>query len=175
MIEKLKEKPGGDSITVSLGDMADVVAARDAYSVVFTTFNTFWMLLTQDDQIRCMRNAAQRLTDDGVLVIEGTVPDPSGLGQTRTVVPLSISGTHARIDIVLRDPVTQRIDRQVLIIDESGFRLRPLALRYVWPTEQDLMARLAGLRLRERFADWNGAAVTQKSHGCVSVYEKAPS
>jgi hypothetical protein len=66
-----------------------------------------------------------------------------------------------------------RIDRQNIVIDESGIRLRPMSFRYVWPTEQDLMARLAGLRLSERFADWAGAPVTQRSRAFISVYEKA--
>jgi 2-polyprenyl-3-methyl-5-hydroxy-6-metoxy-1,4-benzoquinol methylase len=66
MIDKLKEKPGGDRIAVSIGDMADVASARHGYTEVYITFNTFGYLLTQDDQIRCMRNAAERLADDGV-------------------------------------------------------------------------------------------------------------
>ncbi|HEY6795832.1 MAG TPA: class I SAM-dependent methyltransferase [Kineosporiaceae bacterium] len=173
MIDRLKEKPGGDSITVSLSDMVEVEAPRDDYAVVFTTFNTFWMLLTQDEQIRCMRNAALRLADDGVLVIEGSIPDPAALAQTRSAAPYSLSATHATVEVNLRDPILQRIEKQIIMIDESGIRLRPLSLRYVWPSEQDLMARLAGMRLRKRVEDWAGAPITQRSLRCVAVYEKA--
>jgi SAM-dependent methyltransferase len=173
MIDKLKEKPGGDRVTASVADMAQAPDVHHDYTLVYTTFNTFAYLLTQDDQIRCLRHAALRLCDDGVFVIEGSIPDHATLAQGSTVTPFSLSGTQVCLDVTLRDPMTQRIDRQNIVIDESGIRLRPMSFRYLSPTEQDLMARLAGLRLRERFADWAGAPVTQLSRGCVSVYEKA--
>lgn len=172
MIERLKKKPGGDAITVIQGDMSDVEAAHHAFTMVYTTFNTFWMLLTQEDQIRCLRNAAAHLAAKGVVVIEGSMPDLGTLSQKRSVTPRSLSAASAAIDVTMRDPVAQRIDRQHIIISPSGIRLQPLAFRYVWPSEQDLMARLSGLRLRERVSDWAASPITQQSRGCISVYEK---
>ncbi|HEY6795121.1 MAG TPA: class I SAM-dependent methyltransferase [Kineosporiaceae bacterium] len=173
MIDKLKEKPGGDSITVCIGDMADVAAPGYGYAVVYITFNTFWYLLTQDDQIRCMRNAVQRLADGGVLVIEGSIPDPAIMAQGNAVTPFTLSATRVSFDVTVRDPLAQRIDRQNILVDESGIHLRPMSFRYIWLAEQDLMARLAGLGLSERYADWAGTPVTQRSRACISVYQKA--
>src|SRR3569833_1985349 len=81
MVERLKEKPGGDAITVVQGDMADVAAPHAAYRLVYTSFSTFWMLLTQDEQVRCLCNVADRLTDGGLMVIEGSLPDLATLAE----------------------------------------------------------------------------------------------
>jgi SAM-dependent methyltransferase len=172
MIDRLQAKPGAEKIVVSCGNFADV-AAEAEYSLIFVTFNTFWMLLDQEEQIRCCANVARALRPDGVFVVEGTMPDPSVLAKSRSVEGTAMSATSVTLDVTLRDTVSQRIDRQQLIIDERGFRLHPLSFRYVWPSELDLMARLAGLSLRARHAGWRRERFGQGSRCHVSVYDLA--
>ncbi len=172
MIERLREKPGGEAIVVHQGDMADVDTGTGGYTLIFVSFNTFWMLLTQDDQVRCVRNAADRLAEGGLLVIEGSLPDLATLGQRKSVEPFALNADGVSVDITVRDQLTQRIDRQHVTIDEKGVRIQPLSFRYVLPAELDLMARLAGLRPKERYATWAGAPVTLSSRSLIAVYEK---
>jgi hypothetical protein len=134
MVAKLREKPGGDRIPVTMGDFADV-GADSRYSLVYLLFNTLFALDSQDEQVRCFQNVAARLTDGGVFVIEAFVPEPG------------------------------RFDRSV--------RVSKL-VRWAHPPELDLMARLAGLRLRERWSSWSKEPFTKTSGKHVSVYEQAP-
>ncbi|MGW5349840.1 methyltransferase domain-containing protein [Streptomyces sp. NPDC004031] len=172
MIDRLRAKPGAELVTTSLGDFADV-AVEGEYGLVFVTFNTFWMLLSQDDQVRCCENVARRLSADGTFVVEGSVPSVGTLAKARSVEPARMTAGSVALDLTLRDPVNQRIDRQQLIIDDSGIRLQPLSFRYVWPSELDLMARLAGLRLRTRYAGWTGEPFHDGCRRHISVYERA--
>jgi SAM-dependent methyltransferase len=172
MIDKLRDKPGAEAIRVVQGDMADVDSGADGYTLIFTTFNTFWMLLTQDDQVRCLCNAADRLADGGLVVIEGSLPDLATLGVRKSVDPFALTADGVSIDVTVRDALTQRIDRQHVTIDDHGVHIQPLAFRYVLPGELDLMARLAGLHPRERYATWSGAPVAQTSRGLIAVYER---
>lgn len=177
MIERLKAKiaeesdnSDGPAVTVSLGDMADV-DVQGQFGLIYVTFNTFWMLLEQEQQVRCCENAAKHLVPDGVFVVEGSMPDVSTLAKRRAAEPVRMTADSVAVDLTLRDPVAQRIDRQQLIADRNGFRLQPLSFRYVWPSELDLMARIAGLRLRARYSNWDSAPFTDASRRHISVYE----
>jgi SAM-dependent methyltransferase len=173
MVAKLREKPGGNRVRTVVGDMVDVDVDGygDGYRLVFATFNTFWMLLSQDDQVRCFENVARRLARSGVFVIEGSVPDPTTLARKRAVDAYRVTADMVVFEVTMRDTVAQRIDRQQVIVDADGFRLQPLAFRYVWPSELDLMARLVGMRLRERFSGWRREPYGRESRKHVSVYE----
>ena len=171
MVTKLRAKPGGERIPVTIGDFADM-GVEGEFSVVFVVFNTFFGLLSQEEQVRCFRNVSKHLAADGVFVIEAFVPD-----QTRHVRGQSTSVTRVEadsvgLDVSRHDPVTQRVASQHLLISESGVRLYPVQLRYAWPTELDLMAQLAGLRLRERWGGWKGERFTATSGSHVSIYER---
>ena len=171
MVTKLRAKPGGERIPVTIGDFADM-GVEGEFSVVFVVFNTFFGLLSQEEQVRCFRSVGKHLAADGVFVIEAFVPD-----QTRHVRGQSTSVTRVEadsvgLDVSRHDPVSQRVTSQHLLISESGVRLYPVQLRYAWPAELDLMAQLVGLRLRERWGGWKGERFTATSGSHVSIYER---
>jgi SAM-dependent methyltransferase len=169
MIAKLSAKPGGEAIPVSIGNMADVDIDGE-FDLVFLVFNTLFNLTSQDDQVRCFRNVARRLTPRGVFVLEAFVPDVAHFVNRERVRTVKITFGSVFLEASIHDPVTQRIDYQYIAATANGLRLTPLPMRYVWPSEMDLMARLAGLELRHRWAGWDRSAFTATSTSHVSVY-----
>jgi SAM-dependent methyltransferase len=170
MLERLRAKPGGERVHLSVGDMAEV-AVEGSFALVFVAANTLFLLASQEEQVRCFANVAARLSADGVFVVEVFVPGPARyrngqqLGVTRVTVD-SVLLTASR-----HDPVRQRVDaQQIQLGPGAGLRLIPGVLRYAWPSELDLMARLAGLRLRERWGGWRREPFTAASTMHVSVY-----
>ena len=172
MIAKLREKPGGDGIPVTMGDFADV-AVDGTYRLVYVVFNTFYGLLTQDDQVRCFRNVAARLTDDGVFVIEAFVPDVTRFDRNQRVSAFSVEADRAQINLDEFDPVGQTVQSQHVTITSEGIRLDPVSIRFAYPPELDLMAQLAGMRLRERWAGWKREPFDASAGKHVSVYARA--
>ena len=170
MINKLRAKPDGDRIPVAIGDFADV-AIDGRISLIFVAFNTFFGLLSQEDQVRCFARVAEHLTADGAFVLEAFVPDVTRFDRGQRV-----GVTHAGVDDVqleasVHDPVTQRIrSHHIVVSNEGGTRLYPIQVRYAWPSELDLMARLAHLHLRVRWSDWDKSEFTAMSRSHVSVY-----
>jgi SAM-dependent methyltransferase len=172
MVDRLRAKPGGDAIPVTLGDFADV-PVQGSFRLVYVVFNTFFALLTQDDQVRCFAAVAARLAPGGAFVLTGFVPDPTMYHGGQSVRATQLGLDRARLDLARHDPVAQRVDFQHVVLAESGIRLYPGALRYAWPSELDLMARLAGLRLRERWGGWHREPFGADSGEHVSVYGHA--
>jgi SAM-dependent methyltransferase len=170
MVAKLREKPGGDAIQVTMGDFADV-AVDGEYALIFVVFNTFFALLTQDDQVRCMQNAARRLRPDGCFVIEAFVPDVSRFDRHQRTSAGRVGVDEVIIDVAEHDPEHQRVDSMHVLIRDGRVQTYPVRLRYAWPAELDLMARLAGLRLRERWVGWKREPFDGRSGAHVSVYE----
>lgn len=171
MVAQLRAKPGGDRLEVAIGDFAEV-AVTGSYRLVYVVFNTLFNLLTQDEQVRCFENVAARLTDDGAFVVEGFVPDLHGLRRGQYVEAEAIAVDEVRLDVGRHDPVTQRLDESHVSISSEGIRLTPVVTRYAWPSELDLMARIAGLRLRERWGGWHREPFGPDSRNCISVYER---
>lgn len=168
MLAKLRNKENGDHISVTLGDLADVAVAHK-YSLVFAVASTFFVLLTQEEQVRCFANVAAHLLPDGVFVLEAYVP---GAGvQPHAVSVTSVELDSVKIQVSRHDPARQRIDGQAIEFVNGGVRLAPMRVRYAWPSELDLMARLAGLRLRARWGGWGQELFTSESTRHVSVYE----
>lgn len=172
MVAKLRSKADDLEIPVAMGDFASVELGGP-YSVIFVVFNTFFGLVTQEDQIATFQRVADALTDDGVFVLEVFVPDTTRWNQHQRVAVDQVSIDEVRLEVGRHDPVGQRVDSQLITISPGGIRLSPVSLRYVWPSELDLMARMAGLRLRERWSSWKREPFTSDSHGHVSVYEKS--
>lgn len=172
MVERLRAKPGGGDVPVTFGDFAEVDVG-DAFTLVHVVFNTFFALLTQEDQIRCFANVARRLDTGGMFVVQTFVPDPARFVSDQLARTKRVGADEAVLECSRHDPVRQRIDSQNVVMRESGARLYPVSIRYAWPPELDLMARLAGLRLRERWADWSRSPFNARSGGHVSVYERA--
>jgi hypothetical protein len=119
--------------------------------------------------VRCFQNAARRLSPRGVFVLETFTPDIASLNR-EGVRTMAVSFGAVWLEALAHDPVTQTIDYQRIRLSGSGVRLIPLAMRYAWPAEMDLMARVAGLELRERWADWDRSPFTAKSGKHVSIY-----
>jgi hypothetical protein len=143
-----------------------------SFSLIFIVFNTFFALLTQDDQVRCFANVARRLEPGGSFALEGFVPDVARFDRSQRVHVMNLDVDRVRLDVSRHRPVEQRVDAQHVVISGAGVRLVPVALRYAWPSELDLMARLAGLRLRHRWGGWNREPFDDGSERHVSVYER---
>lgn len=173
MIAKLRERPGGPNIPVELGDFADV-GVNGRFRLIFVVFNTFFLLLTQEEQVRCFRNVAAHLEPGGVFVIEAFVPDPTMYAAGQRVAATSVGVDEVRLDAGKHDPSSQRVDATHVVIRDGDVRLYPVRMRYAWPSELDLMAQLAGLRRRDRWADWSRAPFEASSGKHVTVYELPP-
>ena len=173
MVAKLREKPGGDQISVTIGDYADV-AVTGPYRLIYLVANTIWNLLTQDDQLRCFENVAAHLTADGLFVVEAITPAwLYSLQNDQYVQAEMIEVDFVALDVARHDPVTQLLEESHVFLSRDSVRLNPIVTRYVWPSELDLMARIAGMRLKERWGGWNREPFTSDPRSnCVSVYGK---
>jgi SAM-dependent methyltransferase len=172
MVDRMREKPGGDQIDVTPGDMSRVTTGR-TYGLVYLVFNTIGNLLTQDDQVRCFENAARHLDDDGVFVLECRVPTAPARPGNQFVDAEHVGVDHVVLGVSHYDPVTQILDTNHVRIGADGVVLSPIRLRLANAPEFDLMARIAGLRLRDRWGGWNGEPFTATSWRHISVYEPA--
>jgi SAM-dependent methyltransferase len=172
MVAQLRAKPGGEHIPVTIGNFADI-AVEGRFTLIFVVFNTFFGLLSQDEQVRCFLGVAQHLADDGVFVLEAFVPDLTRYDRGQRVGALEVETDRLRLETSVHDPVHQRVMSQQVVLSEQGIRLYPVQVRYAWPSELDLMARLAGLQLRNRWAGWAQEPFTATSGSHVSVYEHA--
>jgi SAM-dependent methyltransferase len=169
MARELRGKPGGDGIAVTIGDMAHA-RAPGAFGLVYVVYNAITCLLSQDEQVACFRNAARHLAPGGRFVVEVEVPDLQRLPPGETARPFHIGEDHVSFDTF--DVANQRlVSHHYRIVDGRADTFRS-PHRYVWPSELDLMARLAGLVPRERWADWREAPYTASSRSHVSVWQK---
>ena len=172
MVQQLRAKAGGESVPVAIGDMADVpVSGR--FRLVYLVFNTLFGLLSQERQAECFGNAARVLEPKGTFVIECFVPDLARFDGDQRVQARSVTADSAVIEVSRHDKARQRVTTQVITLDAQGVQLRPVVIRYSWPAELDLMAGQAGLRLAERYADWDRRPFTSASSSHVSVYQRA--
>ena len=170
MVDQLRQKPGGEAIDVTIGDFAEV-PVEGSYRLVYVVYNTIYNLLTQDAQVRCFTNVAAHLDDHGRFVVEALVPDPMmRLRDGQYVDAEAVLVDEVRLDVARFDPVTQLLDETHVQLTTGGIRLDPIVTRYIWPSEMDLMARLAGLRLHDRFGGWGRESFTRESRLHVSVY-----
>ena len=170
MVAKLRAKPGGDQLSVTMGDFSEV-AVPGTYPLIYLVYNTFFNLLAQDDQVRCFTNVAAHLTAGGQFVVEAFVPSYlHRLRDDQYVDAEAVGVTEAVLDVGRHDPVAQRLDETHIVFTRDGVRLYPIVCRYAWPSELDLMARIAGLRLVDRWGGWNHEPFTAASRLHVSVY-----
>ena len=171
MVDRLREKPNGNSVEVTMGDMSRDTTGR-TYGLVYLVYNTIGNLLTQDDQVRCFENA-RHLADDGVFVLECQVPTAPSRSGHQFVDAERVAATHVVLDVCQYDPVTQVLDENHVWISADGIELSPISLRLAYPPEFDLMARIAGLRLRARWGGWKHEPYIANSWRHISVYELA--
>jgi SAM-dependent methyltransferase len=173
MVDRMREQPGGNAIEVIVGDMSRVTTGR-SYGLVYLVYNTIGNLLTQDDQVACFQNAARHLDAGGVFVLECRVPAAPARPGHQFIDAEHVAVDHVVLGVCRYDPVSQILDNNHVRISADGIILDPIRLRLAHPPEFDLMARIAGLRLRERWGGWNGEAFTATSWRHISVYERAP-
>jgi len=171
MVEQMRAKPGGASIPTAIGDMADV-AVTGPFRMAYLVFNTLFNLTSQARQVDCFRNVAKVLEPGGLFVIECFIQDVTEFDRGQRAATRALTEDSVSMDFQVHDPVQQVVTYQRVTFDEQGTKLRPLRLRYCWPSELDLMAQLAGLRLRERHNDWDRSPFTAVSRQHVSVYER---
>ena len=166
MAAKLREKTR--EIPVAIGDMA-TTRISGKFSLVYLVFNTIGNLYTQEAQVECFRNAARHLSPGGRFVVEVGVPPLRLLPPRQVGVPFEISENHTGIDTF--DLVTQRsVSHHYIRRGDGAFDYVPHNYRYVWPSELDLMAQLAGLEFEARYADWDRSPFTSESTSHVSVW-----
>lgn len=171
MVEKLRERPGSESINVIMGNFADV-NVDGKFTLIFIVFNTFFALLTQDEQVRCFRNVAQHLSEEGVFLIEAFVPDVARFSGGKNLRVYTATDERVSLQAAVHDPVLQRLFTQNIVFTDDSTKLYPVDIRYAWPSELDLMAQLAGLKLRSRWSNWKREAFTGGSEKHISVYER---
>jgi hypothetical protein len=170
MVAKLREKPGAERIGTTIGDFAKV-RIGETFSLVYLVFNTIGNLTTQNDQVSCFQNAADHLEPRGSFVIEVGVPQLRRLPPGETVRPFDVSDDHLGFDEF--DVANQGLISHHFWSEDGAWRGSSIPFRYVWPSELDLMARLAGMRLRERWSDWDRSPFLSESRKHVSVWEQA--
>jgi SAM-dependent methyltransferase len=169
MVARLRAKPGGDAIGVTIGDFA-TTRVDGTFSLVYLVFNTIMNLTTQDAQVDCFASAAAHLGPGGRFVVEVMVPDLRRLPPGQDAVPFGVSPDRCAFDRY--DVATQAMSSNYYEIIDGRAAFTTYPFRYVWPSELDLMARMAGLRRRARWAGWAREPFTGESEKHVSVWEK---
>ena len=176
MASRITDKPGGDAVDVTIGDMTSTRVAGE-FSLVYLVFNTISNVTTQDGQVAVFCNAAAHLRPGGLFLVEVGLPSLRRLPPGQDTVPFTVApdpagGGYVGFDQF--DVVTQEFtSNHVTVSPDGSGSFRRIPFRYAWPAEMDLMARLAGMNLRHRWADWDRSELTQDSTKHVSVWEKA--
>jgi SAM-dependent methyltransferase len=169
MVARLRAKPGGESINVTVGDFATTTVAG-AFSLVYLVYNTIMNLTTQAGQVACFRNAASHLEPGGCFVIEVGIPELRRLPPGDTARVFHVSESRWGLDEF--DVANQGLISHHFLVVHGKLERNSTPFRYVWPAELDLMAELAGMRLRERWTDWNREPFTSESSKHISVWER---
>ena len=170
MVARLRAKSGGDEIPVVIGDFA-AARAEGRFSLAYLVFNTINNLTTQDEQVACFENVAAHLEPGGHFVIEVGVPQLQRLPPGETVRPFALTPTHLGFDEY--DVAGQGLISHHHELVDGVWRAASVPFRYVWPSELDLMARLAGMTLAERWGGWRREPFTSDSTKHVSVWRRA--
>lgn len=172
MTDKLKSKPGGQDIPILHGDFAEFNLDLK-FDLIYVVFNPFFGLQTQSDQVRCLINIANHLSPNGVFLIEAFIPDMSRYDDNQTVRMVNITDDDLRFEVTQIDPLKQQVSSKLIHITGSGTRMYPVKLRYAWPAELDLMAKIAGLEIQHRWGSWQKNELTTKDEQHISVYSLA--
>ncbi len=169
MVARLRAKPGGEEIGITIGDFA-TATVEATFSVAYLVANTIMNLTTQDEQVACFANAASHLDPGGCFVVEVLVPRLRRLPPGETFQPFDVTSAHLGFDEY--DVARQGLVSHHYWIADGTVEVFSPPFRYVWPAELDLMARIAGMTLRDRWAGWEREPFTSESDKHVSVWEK---
>jgi SAM-dependent methyltransferase len=167
MVARLREKPGADAVAVTVGDFA-TTRVDGTFAVAYLVFNTIMNLTTQAEQVACFRNVAAHLEPGGAFVVEVGVPQLQRLPPGETVQPFLVEPDRLGFDEI--DVATQRLVSHHYTFADGRVERLSVPFRYVWPSELDLMAELAGMTLRDRWAGWRREPFTRDSTSHVSVW-----
>ena len=171
MAARLRAKPDTDGIGLTIGDFATATVS-ETFRLAYLVRNTIMNVTTQDGQVECFRNAAAHLEPGGCFVIEVIVPELQRLPPGETVRAFTVTPRHLGFDEY--DIAAQGVISHHYWVDNGEFETFSAPFRYAWPAELDLMARLAGMTLRERWSDWNREPFTSDSTSHISVWQKSP-
>ena len=171
MAARLRVKPGGEDIGVTIGDFA-TTTVDGTFSLAYLVFNTIGNLTTQEAQVACFQNVAAHLEPGGCFVIETGIPELRRLPPGETMRVFNASQTHWGIDEY--DVANQGLTSHHFELVDGRFERQSIPFRYTWPAELDLMAQLGGMRLRERWSGWKREPFTSESRKHVSIWEKPP-
>ena len=169
MVAKLRAKPGGEEIAVTIGDFASV-ELEGSFSLAYLVYNTIQNLTTQDEQVACFGNVARHLEPGGCFVIEVEIPPLQRLPPGERFRPFTVEPAHLgldELDVATQGGVSHHY------YPAAGGGVWSMPYRYVWPSELDLMARMAGMSLRQRWSDWTREPFTNESTKHVSVWQKS--
>ncbi len=169
MVAEMRTKPGGDAIQATIGDFA-TTRVDGSFELAYLVRNTITNLTTQDEQVQCFQNVAAHLRPGGCFVIEVNIPELQRLPPGETVHAFTVTPTHLGFEEY--DLATQIAFSHHYWVVDGELETFTAPFRYVWPSELDLMARLAGMTLRERWSDWNREPFTSASRSHISVWEK---
>jgi SAM-dependent methyltransferase len=172
MAGQLRAKPGADAVPVTIGDMTST-RVDGSFALVYLVFNTIENVTSQDEQVAVFGNAAAHLAPGGRFVVEVEVPSLVGLPSGERGRVFDLSAGHVGVD-THDDPVNQLLSSHHWTLIDGQWVQGSGQYRYVWPSELDLMARLAGLRLEDRWAGWDRSPFTADSVSQVAVYRKPP-
>jgi hypothetical protein len=172
MVDKLRAKPGGELIDVVIGDMADV-GVDGTFPLIYQPFNAFVLLSSQSEQLRCLRNVANRLDEDGRFVMDAYVPQPSHYVDDQRTRVLHVGVDVVRLDVARLDPVNQVITSNQIVLTNEAMQMYPIRNCYAWPAEIDAMAIAAGLELEARYGYYDRRPFEATSRHHVSVYRRA--
>jgi SAM-dependent methyltransferase len=170
MVTRLREKPGGADIPVTIGDFA-TARVDETFSLAYLVYNTIENLTSQDEQVACFENVARHLAPRGQFVIEVEVPQLRRLPPGETVRPFTVARTRLGFDEF--DVASQGLISHHYWFEDGSWRSLSMPFRYVWPAELDLMARIAGMTLSERWSSWTREPFTSESRSHVSVWRKS--
>jgi len=171
MVAQLQTKPGADKIAVTVGDFA-TTRVEETFKLAYLVRNTISNLTTQDAQVECFRNVAAHLEPGGCFVIENYIPELQRLPPGETIHAFEVTPTHLGFEEY--DVATQIAYSHHYWVVDGKLETFSAPFRYVWPSELDLMARLAGMTLRERWSGWKREPFTSESRSHISVWEKTP-
>jgi SAM-dependent methyltransferase len=170
MVARLRAKPGGDAVGVTIGDFA-TTRVDGTFALAYLVFNTVMNLTSQDAQVACFQNVAAHLGPGGCFVVEVGLPQLQRLPAGQTIHPFHYE-SPTRFGLDEYDLANQGLVSHHYAERDGAFGARSIPFRYVWPSELDLMARLAGLRARERWSGWQGEPFTSESGKLVGVWER---
>jgi len=169
MLDRLQAKSDSAGIETRLGNFLDFEWGG-RFDLIYIAFNTFFNLSAQEQQINCFRNTARHLTSHGLFLVEAFVPDMARFDNNQTVRLIKLSADKVQFEVSRHYPVEQQVHSQIVLLSDGVVNMHPIKLRYVWPSEMDLMARLAGLQLKHRWGSWDKSEYSVESVKHISLY-----